>query len=162
MARPQFIQVIEAIGLRAPMFARYRDARGMDDISLNITRPQPARKPEAVAASLISDDNALDLAPSLAGFIAPTMQELEQPLLLGVKFFERMAFNAGNKSCDEPLRLAHLDHSDDRAILFESGEGPARFKMTTLLRHGGAPSVAVEQRRRCHALAARPIASIHG
>ena len=64
MARPQFIQVIEAIGLRAPMFARYRDARGMDDISLNITRPQPARKPEAVAASLISDDNALDLASS--------------------------------------------------------------------------------------------------
>src|SRR6516225_8445395 len=82
---------IEAIGLRTPMFARHRDARRMNDISFDIARPQPARQPEAVSASLISDNNALDLAPSLAG--------------------------------------------------------------------GRAPSVAVEQRRRCHALAARPIAS---
>jgi hypothetical protein len=61
---------IEAVGLRTPMFARCRDARGMDDISLDITRPQPTRRPKAVTASLISDDNALDLAPSLAGLIA--------------------------------------------------------------------------------------------
>jgi hypothetical protein len=46
------------------------------------------------------------------------------------------------------------------AAAIEGGEGPARIKMT-MLRHGGAPSVAVEQRRRCHALAARPIASAH-
>jgi hypothetical protein len=45
------------------------------------------------------------------------------------------------------------------AILLEGGKGPARVKTTMLLRHGGAPSVAVEQRRRCHALAARPIGS---
>ena len=34
---------IETIGLRAPVFARHRDAGGMDDIGLNIARPQPAR-----------------------------------------------------------------------------------------------------------------------
>jgi hypothetical protein len=62
------------------------------------------------------------------------------------------------KSGNEPLRLAHLDHCDDRAILLEGGEGPARVKMM-MLRHGRAPSVAVEQRRWCHALAALPIAS---
>src|SRR5215471_9330759 len=45
---------IEAIGLRTPMLARYRDARGMDDISLDVARPQPARQPEAVPTSLIS------------------------------------------------------------------------------------------------------------
>jgi hypothetical protein len=60
--------------------------------------------------------------------------------------------------CNEPLRLAHLDHGNDRAILIEGGEGSAWVKMK-VLRHRGAPSVAVEQRRRCHALAARPIAS---
>jgi hypothetical protein len=113
---------IEAIGLRTPMFARYRDARGMDDISLNITPPQPARKPEAVAASLISDDNALDLARSLAGFIAPTMQELEQPFLLRIEFLKGLAFDAGDKCRGD-------DHGDDRAILLESGEGPARVQM---------------------------------
>ena len=41
-----------------------------------------------------------------------------------------MAFDAGDKRCNEPLRLAHLDHGDDRAILLEGGEGPARVKMT--------------------------------
>src|SRR5205809_3193048 len=148
---------IEAISLRTPMFARHRDARGMNDISLDIVRPQPARQPEAVAASLISHDDAFDRAASLAGFSAPTMQELQQSLLLGIELLKRLAFDPGDKRCNEPLRLAHLDHGDDRAILLEGGEGPARIKM--LLRHGGAPSVAVEQRQRCHALAARPIAS---
>src|SRR5262249_29633985 len=60
---------IEAIGLCTPMFARHRDARRMNDIRFDIARPQPARQPEAVSASLISEDNALDLASSLAGFI---------------------------------------------------------------------------------------------
>src|SRR5262245_17881336 len=139
------------------MFTRYRDTRGVNDISFDIARAQPARQPKAVTTRLVSNDDALNRATSLASFIAPTMQNLEQPLLLGIELLKGMAFDARNKCCNEPLQLAHLDHGDDRAILIESGEGPARVKM--LLRHGGAPSVAVEQRRRCHALAARPIAS---
>ena len=47
-----------------------------------------------------------------------------------------MAFNAGNERRYEPLGLAHLDHGDDRAILLEGGEGPARVKMIVLVRHG--------------------------
>ena len=68
---------IKAIGLRAPVFARHCNARGMDDISLYISGPQPARQPEAVTTSLISDDNAFDREASLAGFIAPTMQKFQ-------------------------------------------------------------------------------------
>jgi hypothetical protein len=64
------------------------------------------------------------------------MQELEQTLLLRIELFKRMALNPRNKRRYEPLRLAHLDHGDDRAILLEGGEGPARVKMTMLLRHG--------------------------
>jgi hypothetical protein len=64
---------VEAIGLRAPVFARHRDARGMDDVGLDTARPQPARQPEAIASGLISDHDALDLAPGLAGFVAPAM-----------------------------------------------------------------------------------------
>jgi hypothetical protein len=48
------------------------DAGGMDDVGLNIARPQPAREPEPVAASLKADDDTLDVAPSPAGFAAPT------------------------------------------------------------------------------------------
>jgi hypothetical protein len=70
----------------------------MDDVGLNIARPQPACEPESVAASLKGDDDTLDVAPSLAGFLAPTMQELEQRFLMGIKLFEGLAFDAGNTS----------------------------------------------------------------
>src|ERR1700745_1314318 len=149
---------IETIGLRAPVFARHRDAGRMDDVNLDIARPQPAREPKPVAASLKGDDDTLDVAPSLTGFVAPTMQELQQRFLVGIELLKRLAFHAGNERRDQPLRLAHLDHGDDCAILLESGEGPARIK-TKMLRHGGAPSVSVDHRPCCHVLAARPIAS---
>src|SRR6201997_614705 len=149
---------IETIGLRAPVFTRHRDAGGMDDVGLNIARPQPAAEPEPVAASLKGDNDTLDVAPRLTGFLAPTMQELEQRFLMGIKLLKGLAFDAGNERRDQPLLLAHLDHGDDCAILLESGEGSACVK-TKMLRHEGAPSVAVEQRPWCHVLAARPIAS---
>ena len=62
------------------------------------------------------------LRPSLAGFAAPTMQELQQHFLLGIELLKRLAFDAGNQRRNQPLRLAHLDHGDDCAILLESGE----------------------------------------
>ena len=59
-----------------------------------------------------------------------------------------------NNRRDEPLRLAHLNHGDDCVILLEGGERLARIKR---LRHGVLRRF-VEQRRRCHTLAACPIA----
>src|SRR5262249_40067896 len=38
---------IETIGLRPSMFARYRNARRVDHIGLDLTGAQPARQPEA-------------------------------------------------------------------------------------------------------------------
>src|ERR1700758_3813094 len=77
---------IETIGLCAPVFARHRNAGGMDDVGLNIARPQPAREPEPVAASLKGDDDTLDVAPRLTGFAAPTMQKVKQHSSWGSKF----------------------------------------------------------------------------
>src|SRR6202040_2693537 len=134
---------VEAIGLRAPVFARHRNARGMDDVSLDIAPQEPTREPEAVAASLIGDDDALNIASSPVRFIPPTLQQLQQGFLVGIELLKRLAFDAGNNRSNEPLGLAHLDHSDDRAILLEGGEGSARVN-EKVLRHGGTPSVAVE------------------
>ena len=50
------------------MFARHCDARGVNDVSLNTACPQPTRQPEAITSGLISDNDALDLAPGLTGF----------------------------------------------------------------------------------------------
>jgi len=41
---------IEPVGFRPAMFARHRDARGMDRVRLDATHRKPARQPEAVAA----------------------------------------------------------------------------------------------------------------
>src|SRR5260370_20329011 len=73
----------------------------------------------------------------------------------GRVFLGRRAFAPGKTRRDEPLRLAYLDHGDHCVILLEGGEGLARIKR---LRHGVLRRF-VEQRRRCHTLAACPIAS---
>ena len=52
-----------------PVFAQHRDARGMDDVGFVAARSQPARQPEAIASGLISEHDALDLVPGLAGFV---------------------------------------------------------------------------------------------
>jgi NAD(P)-binding Rossmann-like domain len=57
----------------------------------------------------------------------------------------------------QPARsIGHLDHRDQRPIVVHSGAAAAEF---IHLRHG-APSLVCLQRRWCHALAARPIASL--
>ena len=39
----------------------------MDDVALDIVRPQPARQPEAITAGLIGDGDALDAVCKTAG-----------------------------------------------------------------------------------------------
>ena len=79
-----------------PHRTRHRDARGMNDVNLNTAHPQPARQPEAIASGLIRHNDALDLAPGLAGFVPPTMQELQQRRLIGSEPLERLALDARN------------------------------------------------------------------
>jgi hypothetical protein len=58
---------------------------------------------------------------------------------------------------NQPTRLAHLDHGNDRAVSVQGDEGPAQV---VRLGHRGTPSVTCSmQRRNCHFPAARPIAS---
>src|SRR5882724_2353643 len=48
------------IGLGAPVLARYCYARCVDDVGLNVARPEPTRQPEAVTAGLEGDRDAFD------------------------------------------------------------------------------------------------------
>jgi hypothetical protein len=49
-----------AVGLGAPVLAQYGYARCMDDMGLDVARPEPARQPEAVTADLESQRDAFD------------------------------------------------------------------------------------------------------
>ena len=100
----------------------------MDGIGLDAARPQPARQPETVAGRLIGDGDPFDRMPGPAGFVAPALQKLQQQLRVGIDLLERLTLEARDQPGNQPLRLAHFDDGNDRAILFESGKGPARVK----------------------------------
>src|SRR6516165_9404179 len=138
------------------MFARHRNARRMDDVSLNIVHPQPAGEPEAVPSGFIGDNHALDRMPGQLSFLAPTMQELQQRLLIRVELFERLALDARNNRGYQPFRLTHFHYGDDRIMLLQGGEGPASVKS---LRHGALHWCRSTAPRVPQALTARPISS---
>src|SRR5215472_2041281 len=93
---------VESIGLRPSMFARYRNARRMDHIGFDLMGAQPARQPEAIAASLIGDGDPLDDVAGLIGFLPPTMQKLQQCILIGRELFQRLSFNSRHNTGDQP------------------------------------------------------------
>ena len=102
--------------------------------------PQPAGQPEAVTPRLQRDRYPVDVAPGLLRFLASAMQQLEQSCFIWGELLDRLPLDPRNNGGDEPARLAHLDHCDQRAILVESGERPAQV---IRLWHG-APSVLLQ------------------
>ena len=98
----------------------------MDHVGLDLTDAQPTRQPEAIAAGFIGDGDPLDRAPSLNGFIPPTMQKLQQSIRVGRELLQRLAFDSGHDTGDQPTRLAHLDHGDQCCILLERDEASAQ------------------------------------
>ena len=57
---------VETVSLGAPMLARHRHTRCVNDVGLEAARLEPARQPEAVTASLEGDCNALILRPAFS------------------------------------------------------------------------------------------------
>src|SRR6516162_1760739 len=84
------------------------------------------------------------------------MQQGKQPLWVRLQLFARLTLNAGEDAANQPARLAHLDHGNDRAILVQGQEGPAQI---VRLGHRGTPSIEVSDE--IAILAARPIASLY-
>src|SRR5437763_2464599 len=121
------------------MFPRYRDTRRMDHVRLHLARLKPARQPEAVATGFEGQCNPRDLAAGLDRLIAPAMQQGKQPFWARLQLLARLTLNAGKHAGNQPARLAHLDHGNDRAILVQGDEGPAQV---VRLGHQGTPSVS--------------------
>src|SRR5262249_58818380 len=105
----------------------------MDDVSLNTAASEPACEPKAIAPGFIGNNDALYRMPGLLSLLAPTMQELQQRLLIRIELFERLALDARNNRGYQPFRLTHFDYGGDRVMLPEGGEGPASVKS---FRHG--------------------------
>jgi len=125
----------------------------VNDIGFDAPGPEPARQPEAIAARLEGNGDARDRAAVLGRLCTPAHQQTEQFHLAWFELLERMALDAGDNAGDEPTRLAHLDDSDDGAILLQGREGPAQI--VELLWHGTLHRRCF-QRRWCHLATVRP------
>src|SRR3954463_5329020 len=131
---------VEAICFRPAMLARDSHAGRVDDIGFDAAGPEPARQPEPVAARLEGDGDARDRAAFLGGLCTPAHQQTEQVHLAWFELLQRMALDTWNNAGDEPARLAHLDNSNDRAVLLQGSEGPTQI--VELLCHGTLHRVA--------------------
>src|SRR5437868_10732051 len=70
---------VKPVGFRSAMLPRYRDTRGMDHMSLDATRLEPAGQPEAVAAGFEGKRNPRDCAAGPDRLIPPAMQQANEP-----------------------------------------------------------------------------------
>lgn len=131
------------------------DARRVDDIGLSASFSEPARQSKDITSRSIGDDDAFNLTSSPNDFLTPSVQKLQEFVLVGLQLLERLALDARDHSRDKPTRLAHLDNDNKRAILVQGGEGSAEI---VRLQHRALHRI-VRQRRKCHAFAARPIRS---
>src|SRR6516165_175247 len=83
------------------------------------------------------------------------MQQGKQTLRVRLQLLARLTLNAGKHTANQPARLAHLDHGNDRAILVQCNEGPAQI---VRLGHRATPSIDVSDE--IATPPARPIASL--
>ena len=60
----------------------------MNDVRFDPSCAQPACQPEAIAAGFECNDHTCNLVAELAGFVTPTMQQLEQSFLVGCELLQ--------------------------------------------------------------------------
>lgn len=75
----------------------------MYDIGLDASLSKPAGQPETIAPRFIGGDNTLDLPSCRDGFIPPTTNEFQQFIFVGLHLLQRLALEAWNHSCDQPV-----------------------------------------------------------
>ena len=74
----------------------------MDDIRLDAARPQPARQPETVPASLEGQHHPGNLTAGAMRLRPPARNRLQQQTRLGSKLLQRPPSKAGNDAGGEP------------------------------------------------------------
>src|ERR1700730_19306304 len=78
----------------------------MDDMRLDPASNEPARQPEAVAASLIGQRDPADRAASTHRLVPPPLDQSQQCGRIRLQFLQRLALDARNSSAHQPARLA--------------------------------------------------------
>src|SRR6266481_698865 len=67
--------------------------------------------------------NALNLGSYFLCFHTPAIEQIQHCALVDRELLQRLALDARHYAGNEPARLAHLDHGDQRAVRIEASEG---------------------------------------
>src|SRR5262245_64093707 len=89
---------VEPIGLCPTVFARHRDARRMNDVSLDALRSKPARQPEAVVSSFECHSGTCDPVAFLFGLRPPAAQQVQQCAFVDRELLQWLALDARTKA----------------------------------------------------------------
>src|SRR6476646_1470992 len=101
----------------------------MDDMRRDPASNEPARQPEAVAASLIGQRDPTDRPASTHRLVPPPLDQSQQCGRIRLQFLQRLALDARNSSAHQPARLAHLD---DHYQGVEIGSNAVRLRLRSL------------------------------
>src|SRR5271167_2059301 len=99
----------------------------MDDMRLDPASNEPARQPEAVAASLIGQRDPADWPASTHRLVLPPLNQSQQYRRIRLQFLQRLALDAGNSAAHQPARLAHLDDHHQGRDWIKHGQASAEI-----------------------------------
>jgi hypothetical protein len=113
------------------------DTCWVDHMGFDAPLSQPSDQPETIPTGFVGDGDPIDGVAGSDRLVAQAVKQLKQRHLIGSKLLQRLAVDSRNHRGDQPSRLAHLDDSDNRAILIQSGE---RFAKVIRLWHEASSS----------------------
>ena len=94
---------------------------------------EDARRPSRERQTLVGERTRIlnRLKANLArlgirGFSAPTAQKLQEGLAVRAELLQGITIQSWHDARDQPTRLAHLDHGDQRFVLFKVGKASAQ------------------------------------
>jgi hypothetical protein len=99
----------------------------MDDMRLDPASNEPARQPEAVAASLIGQRDPADRPASTHRLVPPPLDQSQQCYRIWLQFLQRLTLDAGNSAAHQPARLAHLDDHHQGRDRIKRGQASAEI-----------------------------------
>jgi hypothetical protein len=116
---------------RRSVFARLRsrDTATLAEwiMRLDPASNEPARQPEAVAASLIGQRDPADRPPSAHRLVPPPLDQSQQSRRIRLQLLQRLALDAGNSAAHKPARLAHLDDHHQGRDRIKRGQASAEI-----------------------------------
>src|SRR5215472_392356 len=128
----------------------------MYDMHLDPASNEPARQPEAVAASLIGQRDPADWPASTHRLVPPPLDQSQQGRRIRLQFLQRLALDARN-SAAHTSQLALLISRTTTRVEIESNAVRLRLRSLTWAT-GQPPSIHMDDEG-ATASAARPIAS---